>query len=549
MSNNLPCGFICWDETRLVGHCVHRMHIHSYISCIMLPLKEKDRPIVKKLLEAGCCARCVLRFCCLGVQSAYRQSYEDTAKELCAFISGSENNKSQDAAVLEQHTEEPPRKKSRLEEGDAKPADSDVCAVCLGVLQEFCDEAYAIKISDVVKAKNYQFDTMVLSVSLPAQLSVREHSCWLHVKKEVREKSICLDKDDVIQVKEAFKWTMQGLMSKELGGVPVVTKISRQTEQFEVGVGFTHPETDSDCHFLAGICSDCFRPTKNKQNVFTRMAVVKALEKVSNEKFLKKFPCPPTRPARKCIAQVQCLHVSVFVAGRYNKFSRTLPQTPWVIDGERRMESSVEELIAAPLFSSFRAEGFNFSSSGREDVDVRTLGNGRPFALELLNPHRARFNKAEVRQLQETINQSSDKIRVRGEQRNAMGHMKEGEEDKTKSYTALIWTQKAIDKDDITFLEETKELKLAQKTPLRVLHRRPLAVRERVIHTMSTCFLDTHHFHLKLRTQAGTYIKEFVHGDFGRTKPNLCDLLKTETDILELDVDSVDVDWPPSIPE
>uniref|UniRef100_A0A8C7T6V2 Pus10 N-terminal eukaryotes domain-containing protein n=1 Tax=Oncorhynchus mykiss TaxID=8022 RepID=A0A8C7T6V2_ONCMY len=63
----------------------------------MLPLKEKYRPIVKKLLEAGCCARCVLRFCCLGVQSA----------------------------------------------------------------------------------KNYQFDTMVLSVSLPAQLSVREVSGYI----------------------------------------------------------------------------------------------------------------------------------------------------------------------------------------------------------------------------------------------------------------------------------------------------------------------------------------------------------------------------------
>uniref|UniRef100_A0A8C7QSL2 tRNA pseudouridine synthase Pus10 n=1 Tax=Oncorhynchus mykiss TaxID=8022 RepID=A0A8C7QSL2_ONCMY len=454
----------------------------------MLPLKEKDRPIVKKLLEAGCCARCVLRFCCLGVQSAYRQSYEDTARELCAFVSDKENNGSQDAAVLEQHKEDPPSKKMKMdaaetdvqsegdsavvatvmEEGDAEPADSDVCVVCLGVLQQFCDE-----ISEVVKAKNYQFDTMVLSVSLPAQLSVREVSGYIFIVSQ--------------------------------------------------------------------------------QNVFTRMAVVKALEKVSDEKFLKKFPCPPTRPASKCIAQdVQCLHVSIFVAGRYNKFSRTLPQTPWVIDGERRMESSVEELIAAPLLSSFRAEGFNFSSSGREDVDVRTLGNGRPFALELLNPHRAKFNKAEVRQLQETINQSSDKIRVRDLQivsRDAMGHMKEGEEDKTKSYTALIWTQKAINKDDITFLEETKELKLAQKTPLRVLHRRPLAVRERVIHTMSTCFLDAHHFHLKLRTQAGTYIKEFVHGDFGRTKPNLCDLLKTETDILELDVESVDVDWPPSIPE
>lgn len=43
--------------------------------------------------------------------------------------------------------------------------------------------------------------------------------------------------------------------------------------------------------------------------------------------------------------------------GRYNKFCRSLPQTPWVIDGERRMESSVEELIAAPVLAAFRANG------------------------------------------------------------------------------------------------------------------------------------------------------------------------------------------------
>ena len=33
------------------------------------------------------------------------------------------------------------------------------------------------------------------------------------------------------------------------------------------------------------------------------------------------------------------------------------------------------------------------------------------------------------------------------------------------------------------------------------------------------------------------YIKEFVHGDFGRTKPNMGELLQTEADILELDVE------------
>uniref|UniRef100_UPI0037E8E97D tRNA pseudouridine synthase Pus10 n=1 Tax=Semicossyphus pulcher TaxID=241346 RepID=UPI0037E8E97D len=548
----------------------------------MLPLKEKDKPIVQKLLSAGCCARCVLRFCCVSVQAAYRRPQHETLKELQAFIrdtendkpqdsetaveSTEENNKSHDAAVSEP-AEDPPSKRAKLEPSAAdapseeaaaaaaaaaavklKDGESSVCVVCLGILQELCDTTQAVKIAEAVKAGKYEFDTLVLSVSLPAQLCVREHSCWLHVKKESREKSVAADKDDVIQVKEAFKWIMQGLVSKELGGVAVVTR-----SLFEVAVEITHPETDADCHFLASTCPDCFKPTKNKQSVFTRMAVVKALEKVSDAKFLKHYPCPPAQPTSCCSSQdVQCLHVSVFVAGRYNKFCRSLPQTPWLIDGERRMESSVEELIAASILSSFRADGFNFSSSGREDVDVRTLGNGRPFAMELLNPHRSRLSKVEMKQLQETINTSSDKIRVRDLQivtKEAMSRMKEGEEEKTKSYTALIWTQKPIEKDDITFIDDIKDLTLDQKTPLRVLHRRALAVRQRVIHSMNTRFLDSHHFYLGLKTQAGTYIKEFVHGDFGRTKPNLCQLLKTDTDILELDVESVDVDWPPSIPE
>lgn len=40
-----------------------------------------------------------------------------------------------------------------------------------------------------------------------------------------REKSIAVDKEDLIQVKEAFKWVMQDLVAKELGGVAVVTKV------------------------------------------------------------------------------------------------------------------------------------------------------------------------------------------------------------------------------------------------------------------------------------------------------------------------------------
>ena len=45
------------------------------------------------------------------------------------------------------------------------------------------------------------------------------------------------------------------------------------------------------------------------------------------------------------------------LAGRYLKFSRALSQSPWVIDGESKTESSVQETIEAPLLPFFRPAG------------------------------------------------------------------------------------------------------------------------------------------------------------------------------------------------
>lgn len=41
----------------------------------------------------------------------------------------------------------------------------------------------------------------------------------------LREKSMYLDKEDVVQVKDAFKWAVQGLVGKELGAT-VLTNVS-----------------------------------------------------------------------------------------------------------------------------------------------------------------------------------------------------------------------------------------------------------------------------------------------------------------------------------
>ncbi|XP_067900973.1 putative tRNA pseudouridine synthase Pus10 [Heterodontus francisci] len=527
----------------------------------MFQLKEKDRTLVQVLLSSGCCPRCVLRFCCVGIQPAYRLPCKELITELHNFL-----NEDKGKSEAEEYNQ-PPCKKIRLQDSKKSDEDSDqhaaakllasegalsdgrfqTCTVCLGILQDLCEKDFVKKVCGEVDSAGHHFSSLVFSVSLPPQLLVREHATWLLVKQEVGRQGSFLTKDDILQLKEVYKWITHPLLSEELG-VPVDGK-----SLFEVSVVFAHPETNGDCHFLATICRDCFRPTKNKQSVFTRMAVVKALEKIKDDDFLQQFPYQLEPPKGSCVVQeIQCTHHSVYVAGRYNKFSRTLPQTPWVIDGERKMESSVEELIGEPLKKMFKVDNLNFSSSGREDVDVRALGNGRPFAIELLNPHRTSFLQRDLKELQQKINNSTDKIQVRDLQivtREAIGHMKEGEEEKTKSYSALIWTEKAIGRNDIDFLQELKDLKLYQKTPLRVLHRRPLAVRTRVIHNMKVEYVDQHHFRLYLKTQAGTYVKEFVHGDFGRTKPNLGTLMNMTTDILELDVESVDVDWPPKLDE
>ncbi|XP_012494635.1 PREDICTED: putative tRNA pseudouridine synthase Pus10 [Propithecus coquereli] len=527
----------------------------------MFPLTEENKHVARLLLNTGTCPRCIFRFCGVDFHEPYKLPYEELLNELRKFL---ETEK--DELILD--VLNPPPKKIRLQELEdrtdnvnqngegrlsviedgsiaSKNSNLNVCNVCLGILQAFCEKDFIKKVCQKVEASGFEFTNLIFSVSFPPQLSVREHAAWLLVKQEMGKQSLSLGRNDIVQLKEAYKWITHPLFSEELG-VPIDGK-SRPCLSLWNGLNFRKELN----RFPGTICPDCFKPAKNKQSVFTRMAVMKALNKIKEEDFCKQFPCPPNSPKAVCtVLEIECAHGAVFVAGRYNKYSRNLPQTPWIIDGERKLESSVEELISDHLLTVFKAESFNFSSSGREDVDVRTLGNGRPFAIELVNPHRVHFTSQEIKELQQKINKSSNKIQVRDLQlvtREAIGHMKEGEEEKTKTYSALIWTNKAIQKKDIEFLNDIKDLKIDQKTPLRVLHRRPLAVRTRVIHFMETHYVDAHHFRLYLKTQAGTYIKEFVHGDFGRTKPNIGSLMNVTADILELDVESVDVDWPPAL--
>lgn len=55
-----------------------------------------------------------------------------------------------------------------------------------------------------------------------------------------------------------------------------------------------------------------------------------------------------------------------------------------------------------------------FSSSGREDVDVRTLGRGRPFSVELIDPKKTIFTNEEMKKTEQQINElGNNKVTIR----------------------------------------------------------------------------------------------------------------------------------------
>ncbi len=77
--------------------------------------------------------------------------------------------------------------------------------------------------------------------------------------------------------------------------------------------------------------------------------------------------------------------------------------------------------------------------------------------------------------------------------------------------------------------------------------RRTLCVRKRIVYSIRPEYISPHFVTLDLVTQAGTYVKEFIHGDLGRTRPNLGSLMGCEADILQLDVLAIDLDFPPRL--
>ena len=50
------------------------------------------------------------------------------------------------------------------------------------------------------------------------------------------------------------------------------------------------------------------------------------------------------------------------------------------------ISTSIEKLISYPIIKKCHGTDSSFHGAGREDIDVKMLGNGRPFVVEINNP-------------------------------------------------------------------------------------------------------------------------------------------------------------------
>jgi len=231
----------------------------------------------------------------------------------------------------------------------------------------------------------------------------------------------------------------------------------------------------------------------------------------------------------------------LFLSGRYLKFVRGLPQTKWPcrecggkgcarcnLTGKMYPES-VQELIGAHVLGASRGEDAIFHGAGREDIDARMLGNGRPFVLEIKSPHQ---REIDLQELEHVINSSQKKIAVSHlafADHEAVVNVKNTPLDKV--YRLRVIYEHPISKEKVKEALKRLEGDIEQTTPQRVVHRRADLKRRKKVYSA-----ELEGDEIIIRCEGGLYVKELISGDSNRTTPSLTGLLGVNAKVEELDV-------------
>ncbi len=256
-----------------------------------------------------------------------------------------------------------------------------------------------------------------------------------------------------------------------------------------------------------------------------------------------------------------------FVYGRYQKRERDIPQTEWPCtdcgatgkqfgpDGEEpcagcdgtgyRYDRSVEGLTVPQVVEAMKGTEGVFHGAGREDVDARMLGTGRPFVIEVKSPSR---RTPDLATLEWHMNEAADGAVVVSELAYASHEMVERVKElpASKRYRMDVEFDAPVDEPAFaSALDQLAAATIEQRTPNRVDHRRADRVRTRAVYEATGSLESPTTATIEVHTAGGLYVKELVSGDAGRTEPSLAGVLDIPATVTALDVVAVEGETEP----
>ena len=340
-------------------------------------------------------------------------------------------------------------------------------------------------------------------------------------------------------------WVCEGLTEEIPHFIDLITKALEDYEfdTFLIGSKIDEDVQEREQHLWEYLTLENAEPIKMEINREIGKILEPQLKKTVD------IPNPDIMAVIDTVYDVVTLQISsLFIYGRYKKFQRGIPQTKWPCQicfgkGCRRCnytgklyEITVEELIAQKALEMTQGTDESFHGSGREDIDARMLGNGRPFILEIKNPKKRNIDLAVLEK--ETNNTLKDTIEIsclRFSDRDEIARIKAAEFRKT--YRVILEASQPLNKEKLIKVAQSLQGKLIkQLTPTRVAHRRANKVRERLIYNCTIESVEGIIASLTLETESGTYVKEFISGDDEKTQPNLSELIGIPCKVKELDV-------------
>ena len=240
----------------------------------------------------------------------------------------------------------------------------------------------------------------------------------------------------------------------------------------------------------------------------------------------------------------------IFIGGRYRKLKRGIPQSKWdcsACNGRgcqecketgRRYPDSISEYVGVPSQAMFGGSRFKFHAAGREDVDVLMLGSGRPFVVEVSRPL---IRTLDLHELAKKINKEARKkvevLQLEFANRERLQKFKSEAGSNIKEYRAIIRVDREVDSNDIQLIERSfEDVEIEQRTPHRVSHRRADLVRIKRVYHVHVKKKKKNQLEAVLKVQGGTYVKELISGDEGRTVPSIAEILGVPCVCEELNV-------------